>query len=612
MKLIPLLFFLSSFAVFSQINDQNNRFMLGESYEQAGDFLKAKSIYEDLYKSNSSNFLFFDALNKIYIQLKEYENSVKIISEKLKSSPDDINLYGLLGKTYYIAGDEKKAFEIWDEGLTKDPANQSAFRVIANYAIERRAFDKAVDMLEKGKQNADDPTIYAYDLGNLYSLTMRFEEAAEEYCSILAVNPNQLRSVESRILSYIHKPGAIDKTIDVIKECSGGEQINYDYLLARLYIEKKDFNKAFDLYLQVDEKLNNQGSELFNFAQLLLNEGEYEVSAKVFNEIIQRYPASPFLGGAKLGYAKTMEESLKKEIKSEKPDWKPYSQNEVFDSEKIDEIIDAYNKINSSFPNTEIANESLFRTGYVKYYFQNNPEEAEEIFNKIITESPLSKLAADSFRELGNISLEKGDLNKASEYFLRISENKRIIEETRSYAKYKIARINFYNGNFNEVKEILNSILTNLKDNTANDAIELSMLINTKMNDSTNLLKFAEAEFLIEKKQFNEAAEIFKNLSEDKNAFLLKNLACLRYGEMELALDDYTSSVNILNIISEETTMNIYADKALYLLGRIYKFGLKDIPKAIEVFEKLLAKFPNSLYLDEARSEIIELRNKLS
>jgi outer membrane protein assembly factor BamD (BamD/ComL family) len=39
---------------------------------------------------------------------------------------------------------------------------------------------------------------------------------------------------------------------------------------------------------------------------------------------------------------------------------------------------------------------------------------------------------------------------------------------------------------------------------------------------------------------------------------------------------------------------------------------LKDSVKAVESYESLLAKFPKSLYLDEARQNIIELKKKLS
>ena len=65
-------------------------------------------------------------------------------------------------------------------------------------------------------------------------------------------------------------------------------------------------------------------------------------------------------------------------------------------------------------------------------------------------------------------------------------------------------------------------------------------------------------------------------------------------------------------MFTRDADKHIYEDKALYLLGNIYESELSDFPKAIETFEKLLANYPNSLYLDEAREKIIDLQNKTS
>ena len=80
---------------------------------------------------------------------------------------------------------------------------------------------------------------------------------------------------------------------------------------------------------------------------------------------------------------------------------------------------------------------------------------------------------------------------------------------------------------------------------------------------------------------------------------------------MELAAGNDDKSIEMLQNIAGEESKNIYADKALYLMGRIYEFGLNDSSKAIEKYEELLAKYPNSLYLDDARDEILKLRNNI-
>ncbi|MGA8265636.1 MAG: hypothetical protein WB779_14430, partial [Ignavibacteriaceae bacterium] len=64
--------------------------------------------------------------------------------------------------------------------------------------------------------------------------------------------------------------------------------------------------------------------------------------------------------------------------------------------------------------------------------------------------------------------------------------------------------------------------------------------------------------------------------------------------------------------IADECSKNIYADKELYLEGKTYEYGLKNKGKAIDAYENLLAKFPNSIYLDEVRKTIISLKNKIS
>jgi outer membrane protein assembly factor BamD (BamD/ComL family) len=175
-----------------------------------------------------------------------------------------------------------------------------------------------------------------------------------------------------------------------------------------------------------------------------------------------------------------------------------------------------------------------------------------------------------------------------------------------------MARIKFYQGEYEESRKLLSNVLDDLKDNSANDALELSLLLNTSKNDSSNLSLFAEAEFLADQKKFKEAGEKYKILSENPKAFVLHSIALLRYGEMMLAVDDYRQAITVFESISSEGAKNIYADKAVYLLGKIYQFGTKDLIKAEEYYQKLLADFPNSIYKDDAREQIILLKNKPS
>jgi tetratricopeptide (TPR) repeat protein len=607
-KLFVFLIIITGFASAQNSNTLAQRYMLGQGYMQAGQLEKAKSIYEELYNQNPDNFQYFEALNNVYLQLKDYQGSVRIIQQRMQQIGADANMYGLLGSTYYMMGNTEKAYRVWDEALEKLPPDPMKYRIISNYVIDRRDFDKAIEVLKKGKNETKDPVIFSYQLADLYALTMRFTEAAEEYVFILNKVPKQKTTVQNKLFNYINKTDALQKTIDVFENNAGDNQ-SIRYLLARLYVENKSYQKAFDIYLELDKEFKRQGADLIRLADLIYSEGNYKTAGGFYTEIINRFSDSPVISTAKLGYAKTLEAQVEQNTGE---DWKPYHGFNSVSPDKIDRIVKAYDEIINQYPNSKVSLESYLRLGDLKLYSQGDLNAAREYFNKILNNAPFSSYGAPAEFELGKIELISGNLDAAASYFQKVTIRPKIPEDQKNGSKYLLARIDFYKGNFKEAKNQLVQILSNLGDDYANDAIELSLLLNTSMNDSSELVRFADAEFLADQKKFSEAAEKYHLVAENPKAFMLKNVAELREAEMELAADNNSKSIEMLQNIAGEESKNIYADKALYLMGRIYEFGLNDSSKAIEKYEELLAKYPNSLYLDEARDEILKLRNKAS
>ena len=159
---------------------------------------------------------------------------------------------------------------------------------------------------------------------------------------------------------------------------------------------------------------------------------------------------------------------------------------------------------------------------------------------------------------------------------------------------------------------MLSEIINDLNDNSANNALELSLLLSTSKNDSADLVRFSRAELLAEQMKFDSASVIYKTIYSNPRTFILGQISEFRDAEMDLAMDSLETAIAKFSKIEAEGAKNIYADKALYLEGQAYQFGLKDNSKAIGAYEKLLANFPSSIYLDEVRKIIISLKSKLS
>ncbi|HCY76574.1 MAG TPA: hypothetical protein DHV28_11700 [Ignavibacteriales bacterium] len=609
-KILPIILF--AFALFAQQSPMDqNQFMLAESYEQRGDFVKAVEIIETLNKKDPANIQYFNKLNSLYLQLKKYDESAALINSRINITPQDISLYGLLGSTYYTAGDRTKAYQVWDDTAEKFKTNPMTLRIISNYAIEKRDFEKAIEYLNRGKEISKDPFLYSYDLGELYQITMRYREAASEYCDLIKANPSQYQQIESKILSYSNKPNALDETIEVVDKHKS-DDISFSYLLARLYIEKKNYDEAFDLFKEIDKKQNTRGADLFSFGEFVYRDGEYKTASEVFKFLIDNYSDQQNIPLAKLGYAKTQEALFIQKYNATNPEWKSFFIPAKVDENEIEPVISAYQEIIKVYQHSEVAIEANLRIGILLAHYRNDIIEGEKYFSIITETYPMSKFASLAFIELGNIKMQQAKLDEAEKLFQSVVKLQRANPEDKSYANYQLARIFSFRNDFESARKNLISVMGNLKDNIANDAIELSILLNTAKNDSSNLSLYCSAEFLTEQKRFSEAKDLYLQLSQNPQAFVFHSIAKLRVAEMLIATDAFSAAIADLSLIVEEAEKNIYADKALYLQGQIYQYGLKDSLKAVESYESLLAKFPKSLFLDEARQNIIELKKKLS
>ena len=588
----------------------DQKLTLAQSYEQIGEYDSAAKLYEELYESDPSNFQYISALYKVYTQTKNYAALVNILDERIAKNPEDIEAYGMLGSTYYMMGNEEKALEIWNKPFRDKNVNPVFYRLIANYALDRRAFDVAIVLYEEGKKASNDKMIYSFDLARLYSMTMQFEKAAQQYCDILSIDPSQENIVETRVFENINRPGALDAMLKGIEDCADNNNISYSYLLSKLYIEKKSFQKAYEIYLDIDSKQSSKGRELFNFARQMFSEKEYALSAGVFKKITDLYADSPIIPQAYLGYARSLEASLFEDYEKTLPLWKPYFTSEKFRSEKTKEVLNAFNVVTNLFKHSDPAYESILRTAVIEFYLLENYGEAKRLLKTIIKEAPLSNNSAEAYQELGNIALIDGDLNEAEEDFSAVTKLLNANEAQKNNAVYKLGKVKFYQGNFDEAQKYFSQILNNLKDNSANDALELMLLLNPQMNDSSNLIVYADAEFLAEQKKFEKAASSYKKLADNQQAFVLSTIASIKYAEMLLAVDNYPESIVVLEGVAAQVEKNIYADKAVYLLGKINQYGIKNYSKAEEFYQKLLADYPKSIYADDARTQILLLQNK--
>lgn len=594
-----------------QIQNLDNRYQLAQSYEQAGQLEKAETIYRELSEIQPWNTIYFESLNKILVSQKRYDHSIELLNNKIKQTPADFNLYGMLGSTYFVMDQTEKASETWEKGVAINPGSVIGYRVIANYALMNRAFETAIDLLQRGKKYSDDPTIFSIDLANIYSANMKFKEAASEFCNLILLHPEQAQVAKARINIYLKGHGAIEQTVDAIKNfIDSNSQIALYDLLTFVYQASGNYKAALENVIKTEELFRGDGSRIFVFAQESYRNRQYEWASNGFAYIMKNYGNSNFVSTAKIGNARALEASLDQKFLEQNDSWKPSSKLVPIFTDEYNKIIKDYNEFANEFSDNAVKIEAQFRIAEIYRKRVINYQKADSIYNQISLLSQMSRYYIESNISRGIIAISNNDLQSAQNLFRSAATSQRIEPNDLANINFHLARIEFWNGNFTASLNLLNEISKNLSTDFSNDALELSALINTAKKDSLILLKYAEADLLAIQNKHKEAGVEFKTLSDNPNVFIINDFAKNKFAEMLIAENDFLEAIKVLEEAIESPNNSIFVEKSIFLLARCYQYGIKDLQKAAKTYQKLLETFPNSLYFDHAREALQGLSTK--
>jgi tetratricopeptide (TPR) repeat protein len=592
--------------IVSQIDSAlENKIRLAQGYEASGQLEKAEEMYRSIMSAKPLDYFYFESLNRVLVAQKKYDQSIELINQRIKQTPQDYNLFGILGSTFYTMGQTQKAYDVWENGIAIESKSYISYRTIANYAIENRAFDKAIDILKRGKQFASDPMIFSMDLANIYSVNMRFAEAAKEFCEMIDENPIHLQTVKNRMTSYLGRADATDQTITVIKEYAGSKNKKEFYdLLSFIYQITQKYDEAFRTIAESDKIFKGDGTSIFLFAQDAYRNRKYEWAAKAYNLILEDYRGSSFTMTAEIGYAKTMEAALDEKIEKQNQSWKPIIKPVPQFVEEYSKIISAYNSFINNHRGNAANTEAMYRIAEIYKNRLLDYTKAEFFYDEVIKNSSVTSYAVQSLISKGQINIVNGDLEKARVFFERASLMKQATQDDIAVSKYMLAKIFFWKGDFHNSLARLNDVLNNLSTDFANDALELSALINSTKKDSLNLFKYAESDFSIIQNKSQTASIELKTLADNPNAFILNDFSKIKIAEIFIFENNFSNAIELLQNLSDDTKSSIFVEKSTFLLAQCFQYGITDLQKARQTYEKILEKFPNSLYFDRARDEI--------
>jgi TolA-binding protein len=186
---------------------------------------------------------------------------------------------------------------------------------------------------------------------------------------------------------------------------------------------------------------------------------------------------------------------------------------------------------------------------------------------------------------------------------MQVEENlkyERIGEE----AKFKNARIFYYDGNFSYAQAQLDVLKGSTSKLIANDAMNLSILITDNLGLDSNFTameQFAQADLLLEQHKYDSAFQLYDTIIDIFPDHNLKDDILMRKADAFIFQAKWKSAIEKLEEIVKSHADDILADDALYKLGKIYEDQLFDLEKAKSFYFQIMKEYPGSLFSTKAR-----------
>jgi tetratricopeptide (TPR) repeat protein len=597
--------------VHSQTPDRDAKFRLAQGLEQAGEYERAAGLYEGLLRGDSANIVLLDAVQRMWMQLKRYDQAVELLRRRLARAPSDANLHAMLGSVLYRAGSEKDAAAEWDAAIAADPANPGTYRLVAAVMTENRLLDPAAEVYRRGRRGTGDGELFTLELAQLLAATMNYSGATTEYLHWLAKNPAQLSFVQSRLAQMTGREDARTAATDVIRAALGEKgDLSLLQLLAWLDMEGKKYEEAFDVYRKIDGLAGAHGNELYQFAERAAREKAYGVASRAYQESMQSPLSASRMPYARYGYAAAV-----KELQADADTFaSPVRGTPATEAVPLySGAVRLFEKIIEDYPRTEFSARSWYQIGLIQNEKFGDREGAANSLRHVIDEAgAVPPLRDEATLMLGKVHVARGDTARAEGYFRAVLAAPDALPDGRDEAVFRLGELDYFAGRFDSAMQKLGGITLNLKADYANDALRLGAFLQENAGTVPEALRrFAGAEFLARQGKNTEAVPVLLSIIQTYPQAPLVDDALMAVARLQASAGLFReAAASYERLLAEFKESSIELDRAQFNLAEVYQYGLHEPARAQATYERLLADHSKSILAGRARQRIRQLRGE--
>lgn len=580
-------------------NAQQQEIKLADEYLRQNEPEKAREVYRRLAKDEKS----VPAFQKKYVQtlqtLQAWDEAEKFLKRQIRNFPEEPIYkaeYAMILDKQNRPGETAKTLGRMHDNLKKNP---QPIYLVAQYLLESQQPKWAEEMYLEVRQSSDKKTEYAFQLAQLYKLNGETEKMLDEYVGVAVENPDNMAFVQNAMQDDIEKAGDFEKLEKVLLaklQKEPGQSV-YSDLLIWYYIQQKDFHRAFVQARAVDKRLKMEGSKLMEIGQISLQNKDYKAASETFEYLVREYPQSQNYALSRRFLVNAKEELVKGTF--------------PVDAQAIRSLISDYRMLLRELGRTPKTIDAMRNMALLYGFHLNEKDSAAALLQEAVKTARNDRKFVDKCKlDLGDIYLLKNEPWEATLLYSQVEKDQR--DSPLAYdAKLRNARLNYFKGDFQLAQEHLDILKLATSREIANDAMDLSILIqdNTGL-DSTGaaMREYANAELLMFQNRNDEAMTLLDGLLTKYAGHSLSDDVLWQQAQIYLNRNENEKAAAKLQKIVTDYGYDTLGDDADFTLAKLKeeKLGKKD--EAMEAYKNFLTKHPGSIFVVEARKRYRALR----
>ncbi len=601
--LITMLLFLGFGSARGQrkMSEIQSKSSLAIRYYNAKDYEKALPLLFDVYKLSKSNSYFRYYLNSL-IQLERYAEAESQIQKEIKKQrPPKPELFIHWGYILKVQGRTAEADAKYKEAIERIPNTKSQYLIAASNFLSWAEYDYARQTYLRGREKLEGEQ-FNYELARIYIYLRNYDSMMEEYLNLLKYDVKQLSRVQSSLSSALRLD--IDNEMlesfkqQVLKRIQAEPQIiGYNRLLIWFFLQEKKFSSALRQSVALDRRTGDEALQIMQLGNMAMKNRKFTDAKKAFNYLLEKGEGDPYY---KQAFSLNIQASYK-EFVTDFPSDKSAGKKLATDFEK-----------GLGYLGFSPATLNIIRdNAHLLAFYLNDTGNAIAVLKRGIA---IPRLKPEQWgllkTELADVYVYANDPWEATLVYSQVIEaNKK--SPLGDEVKLKKAKLGYYLGNFSWAKAQLDVLKASTSKLTANDAMELSLLIGNNLNLDTTavpLQMFARADLLFFQNRDSLALATLDSISETYPYHTLIDNILFRKANIEISQQNFEQATVYLSQIVTDFSYDLLADNALFQLAELYNYKLNDKEKAKGLYKDMLTRYPGSVFIDESREKYRELR----